>query len=148
MLLFFQSKAQQTITTAGGQATGINGSVSYTIGQIDFNAVENTYNSISEGVQQVYQINVETALEQNIESLFSIKVYPNPTSNNLQLKINGEFPSEMDYHLYDSNGKLVEPGQIHDNITVIQTQSLPPSTYFLHVLEEDKVVKTFKIIKK
>ena len=44
--------AQKGIVTSGGNAIGSSGTVSYTVGQIDFIAASNATGSISQGVQQ------------------------------------------------------------------------------------------------
>ncbi|MCF8450685.1 MAG: hypothetical protein K9G49_12515, partial [Taibaiella sp.] len=54
LLLTLSAKAQQAITPAGGNATGSGGSMSYTIGQIDFVMAVSTGGSMAQGVQHPY----------------------------------------------------------------------------------------------
>ena len=53
-------QGQETIPTTGGSATGIGGSVSYTIGQVAFNTFRGTAatGSVVQGVQQPYEISI------------------------------------------------------------------------------------------
>jgi hypothetical protein len=53
----------------------------------------------------------------------------------------------LSYQLYDMNGKLLQNRKVDGNETVITMGNLVPSTYFLKVTDNQKEVKTFKIIK-
>lgn len=50
--LFYFSTAQQGFSVSGGDATGVGGNVSYTMGQIDYPAATN--NTMSFGIQQAF----------------------------------------------------------------------------------------------
>ncbi|MGB4293795.1 MAG: hypothetical protein WBJ37_13065 [Bacteroidales bacterium] len=56
-------KAQNTVTSAGGDASGSGGSVSYTTGQIVYTTVSSANNSVAQGVQQPWEISVVTEIE-------------------------------------------------------------------------------------
>ena len=45
------------------------------------------------------------------------------------------------------NGKLLESGQVTANITTIAMEQHGMATYFLKVIQSNKEIKTFKIIK-
>jgi putative copper export protein len=49
-------QAQENINTTGGDATGIEGSASYSIRQIVYQTHTGTNGSVSEGVQQAFEI--------------------------------------------------------------------------------------------
>ena len=50
------------------------------------------------------------------------------------------------YQLLDSQGKLVKSGKVIGNEYKIIVKDLPPSNYFLNVLEKNKPIHSFKII--
>jgi hypothetical protein len=56
--------AQDTTPASGGNATGTGGSVSYTIGQIVYTTNSGTNGSLSQGVQQPYEISLVTGIEE------------------------------------------------------------------------------------
>ena len=45
------------------------------------------------------------------------------------------------------NGKLIESKKVENNETSIVMSNLVPATYFLKVIQDNKEIKTFKIIK-
>ena len=49
-------QAQETIPATGGNATGNGGSVSYTVGQITYNALPGTNGIVAQGVQRTYEM--------------------------------------------------------------------------------------------
>jgi len=55
--------------------------------------------------------------------------------------------SNLHFQLYDINGKLLQNEKITGNQTSIVMSNLVPATYFVKVVQENKEVKTFKIIK-
>ena len=83
-------QAQQSINAAGGNATGSGGMVSYSVGQVAYKTHTGTSGSVSEGVQQPYEISVVTAIEKTKGINLSVTAYPNPTTDFLQLKIENE----------------------------------------------------------
>lgn len=141
-------QAQQTITTAGGDGSGSGGSVSYTVGQTVYTTASGTNGSVAEGVQQPFEISVVTAIESAKSISLEFVVYPNPATDYVVLKIGDYEVANLNYQLYDLGGKLLEKNKIQGSETNISMQSLMPSTYFLRILDKDKVIKIFKIIKK
>ena len=69
--------AQKGPVSAGGDATGAGGSVSYSIGEIDFETVNGLGGTITEGIQQPYEIYVVVGVD-DPEWGASVLVYPNP----------------------------------------------------------------------
>ena len=53
----------------------------------------------------------------------------------------------MLYQLYDIQGKVLQNQKITGYRTSIDMNNLVPSTYFVKVIQENKAVKTFKVIK-
>lgn len=139
--------AQETISAAGGDATSGSGSVSYTIGQVAYHTNSDATGTVTEGVQQAYEITVPDATEdaEGIELTYAVK--PNPAIDFLELKIEGYENYGLSYLLFDMNGSLLELKQITGDITPIDMSHLPPAAYFLKITNNDNIVKTFKIIK-
>ncbi len=140
--------AQESINTAGGNASGSEGSASYSVGQVVYTTNTGTSGSVAQGVQQSYAISIETAIEKTKGINLSVTAFPNPTTDFLTLEIKEFELSDLYVQLYDMNGKLVQSQKIIDSQTTIAMGELVPATYFVKVVQNNKEVKTFKIIKK
>lgn len=137
-------RAQESPTASGGDASGSGGSVAYSIGQVVYTTNTGTNGSMAQGVQQPYEISVNTGVNETAIKL-EMSAYPNPTSNNLTLKT--EEYANLSYQLYDLQGKLIENKRIAANSTIITMDALPSATYLLEITNNTQLVKTFKIIK-
>jgi hypothetical protein len=140
--------AQEAILPSGMDISGTSGSVSYSIGQIFYSThSEPDEYSSAEGVQQPYEIQVITGLDQNTGIDLELNIYPNPVNSILFLKIDDNDYENYIYHLYNANGKLLESKKILGKTSNINMEYLKTASYFLKVTANQKEIKTFKIIK-
>lgn len=139
--------AQETIPATGGNATGSGGSVSYSVGQVVCATNTGTSGSVSQGVQQPYEISVVTGIDDARDINLMISVYPNPTTDFLILKTDNFTNGSLSYQLSDINSKLLYTQKITGTETSIVMSNLVPSTYFLKITRNSKPLRTFKIIK-
>jgi hypothetical protein len=141
-------QAQNGIPASGGNASGSGGTVSYSVGQVVYTTNTSiTSGSVAQGVQQPFEISVITAIEQAEDITLVCSVYPNPASDFLILKVENYDKESLSYKLIDSNGKLLESKKVTGNETIISMANLLPNLYFLKVVDNQKEIKTFKIIK-
>jgi len=140
-------QAQTSVNVTGGNASGSGGSASYSVGQFVYQTHTGTSGSVSEGVQQPYEISVVTGLEEAKGINLSVSAYPNPATDYLTLKVKDFELSNLHFQLYDMSGKLLRSEKITGNQTSIVISNLVPATYFVKVIQNNKEVKTFKIIK-
>ncbi len=150
MLLFavvIITKAQEAIPATGGEANGSGGSVSYTVGQVVYTTGTGTNGSVTEGVQQPYEISVVTEIEEAKGINLSVSVYPNPATDYLTVKVENYKTANLLYQVFDINGKLLQTVKATGQETKIETSNLVPSNYFVKVLNNKKEIKVFKIIK-
>lgn len=140
-------QAQNTIPASGGNASGGGGSVSYSVGQVVYTKYTGTNGSATQGVQQPYEISVVTVIVEAKDISLEIEVYPNPSTDFVKLKIKNYEVENLRYQLYDINAGLIKDNKVEGNETSISMQNLLPSVYFLKVTDNNKVIKTFKIIK-
>ena len=141
-------QAQNSIPATGGNAAGTGGTVSYTIGQLVYTPISGETGMVSQGVQQPYDITVITAIEEASEISLEISVYPNPAVGYVNLKIGKYDTYNLRYMLFDMNGMLFQERKVEGDETLIQLGNLLPGIYFLRVTDNNKEIKTFKIIKK
>jgi hypothetical protein len=140
--------AQEAVSAAGGNASGSGGSVSYTIGQIVYSYDTGTDATVAQGVQQPYEISIVTGIEDSKDISLEFVVYPNPATDFVILKTGGYDTENLKYYLYTNSGKVLVSGNLQGDETNISMAALLPSAYFLKVMNNTKVIKTFKIIKK
>ena len=153
----FSLSAKESVITSGAEAAGNGGTMSYTIGQVAYQTQNGTNGSVSQGVQQPFEISVVTGLEEAKSISLSVTAYPNPTNEYLTLKINENLQtkhdlSQLSFQLYDMNGKLLQNKKLTGTETQIDMNSYGPATYFIKVIVKkqgiaSQEVKTFKIIK-
>jgi hypothetical protein len=146
LLWMSAAKAQESVNVAGGDASGSGGSISYSVGQVDYTTNTDVSGTVSQGVQQPYEIFTVEIKETELN--ISLSVFPNPTTNNLTLLISDYSNEKLSYQLFDMQGKLLNKGQVSAQKTQINTASLPSATYFISVVDqENKQIQSFKIIK-
>jgi hypothetical protein len=145
-LVFFGFVFGQTsVNTAGGEVKNASGSVSYSIGQVAYLSVSNSNGSVSQGVQQAFEIST-LSLEEN-KFNFTMNAFPNPTTENLDLRVGNYKQEKLAYKLIDLEGKVISGASMLSEETTIDMKQLPVATYFVEVHHENKKVQTFKIIK-
>ncbi len=140
------AQAQQGANASGGNATGIGGTVTYSVGQVVYTTNTSSSGSVSQGVQNTFEIypvgTDETALN------ISITAFPNPTFENLTLTIDNYSDAILSYQLYDMHGKLLSGFQITGPQTQIIMSDLPAATYFIDIIDqENEKIQSFKIVK-
>jgi len=140
-------QAQETIPAAGGNCNGPGGTLSYTAGQIVFATNTGTNGSAAQGVQQIFEISVVSGTKESRDISLEFVVYPNPTTEFTELKVENYSTEDLSYQLYNLNGNLLECNKITGKETRIVMSNYAAATYFLKVIDKNKVVKTYKIIK-
>jgi hypothetical protein len=142
--------AQEAMSVTGGNASGSGGSVSYSVGQVFYTANTGSNGSIAQGVQQPYEISVISGIEEFKGITMKCTAYPNPTTDCLTLKVDAATAfsvQPLSFQLYDINGKLLENKIIEADETTINMVNYASAAYFLKVIQNNKEIKTFKIIK-
>lgn len=142
-----QVNAQEAVVTSGGNASGTNGNVSYTVGQTIYTTNLGTNGSVAQGVQQAFEIYTLLGAE-NFNINLQLAVYPNPTTNWLQLEVKNTDFTNLSYQLFDLNGKMIYNQKVTAETSSISMEQLPTAIFLLKVFSNNKEVKSFKIIKK
>lgn len=149
LLLFctivLHSFAQESINSSGGDATGLGGSAAYSIGQIVYTSNTSSTGTISQGVQQAYEIYEVSLID--VEQAVSVQVYPNPTSQFITLDFHDSFLSTYTVQLTDIQGKLIQEVEIIDKKTELNLRLLSTASYYLVLTQKNKIIKKFKIVK-
>jgi len=140
-------QAQETTNATGGNALGNGGSVCYSIGQVVWTFIAGDNFTVTQGVQQPYEIYILAGIKELGGNMIHCTVYPNPTNDFLVLKFDGALQTHYSGSIYDFNGKLLRTIRIFSEQTLIPMKNLPQATYFLKVTSEKAEIQSFKIIK-
>lgn len=139
--------SQENTVSSGGNATGTTGTSTFTVGQVFYSATVNTNGSSIEGMQQPFDI--KTLTNPDVEGVdLSVSTYPNPTTDRLTLFITTIQLGNLRFHLHDIRGKLIIDRPIIHTTTTVEMGALAQGTYILSVKKPNKILKSFKIIKR
>lgn len=144
-----QTTIMQSIVAAGNNATGSSGKVAYSIGQVfyTYNGVGTVYN-VAQGVQQNGKD--DTLGVPDIDKpTTEIFIFPNPTTDFVTISLSGLAleSGQRSYKLYDLQAKLLKQSKIDQDQTQVSLGNLSTSIYILVVYVDNKILKTFKIVK-
>ncbi|MGC5746426.1 T9SS type A sorting domain-containing protein [Chryseobacterium sp. NFX27] len=138
--------AQSAVLTTGTNASGGNGSVSYSVGQTAY-LYKGAGSQILEGVQQAYEITTLSASETTTKQ-DGILLYPNPARDYLYIDFYSVPYKGSEYQLFDSQGKLIKKDVISQSKSELNLSSLPSAVYIIRINQNGENLKTFKVIKK
>ena len=148
IISFAKSYSQESADVSGGTATGTGGSSSYSVGQITYTSQTSSGGFVTLGVQQPYEI-VTLGKDDFAAINLVMSAYPNPATDLLNLVISDDNWNSLSYQLYDINGRTLSKLQkLTASETNVSMQELQRGIYFLAVNSDNKIIKTFKIIKK
>lgn len=139
--------AQTAFVTVGGDLLSEEGSVSFSVGQIAYKSLSGNDGNVNQGVQHPYEIYVLTAADNIALKDFECNAFPNPTNDLLVLSIKNKEPFGLSYQLVNSTGCLLDQKDIQDEETTLSMKIYTPAVYFLRLIENENIVRTFKIIK-
>ena len=88
------------------------------------------YNSYGEAEDYILKVNNSNATKNNKYSIISI--FPNPTKNILNIKLNSNFENNI-YEIMDINGKIISNGTLNSNFSSINIESLSSGVYFIKI---------------
>lgn len=138
--------AQSNTVASGGNATGSNGSVSYSIGQIDYLSQTGTNGNLNQGLQQPYEFFSTNSLDE-LGDQIELLIGPNPTSDGITVKYKGEDSKTFECSLTDASGKVVVAPFQFNKQTSLDLNAFAGGIYNLSIRSGSKEIKTVKIIK-
>lgn len=147
ILGFMVLSAQKVIVSSGNNASGIGGSICYSVGQITYMSAITTNGSIAQGIQQAYEISVLNGINEAKGITLFCSTYPNPAMDFITVKVENYNIKKLVYQLMDIKGRLIESKVSEGNETSFNMSKLLASTYLLKISENNQEIKTFRIIK-
>lgn len=146
--IFFFSNlllSQQGTVGAGGNINSPTGSVSFSVGQVSDRTTSNSNFTISEGIQQTYEIYTLSTSELSFK--FDVKIFPNPTVDILKVSFSNESKQETEFQIFDMNGSmLLNEHTLNENID-LNMSNFTPGSYLLKMYSSNQIINSFKIIK-
>jgi hypothetical protein len=143
---FFSSMslfAQVSPISGGGFFKGNKGSISYSLGVVNFIQTYSSGVNISQGLQNPFELFL-IAKDDKLENFL---VYPNPT-NDVSFIVEKKYRGEnLKYLLVDISGRVLEQSYSTSNKTKISLQKYNSGIYYLEIQKKNKKIGTFKIVK-
>lgn len=136
--------AQELISNSGDSFSNATYQLDWSVGEVV------TATHVSDEIiltQGFHQNNFIVTKIADIETGINILVFPNPTTDLINLQITDKSDKEMQYQLSDINGKLLQTQSISSDNEQINFYEYANGTYFLRVLDKNQPIKTFKIQK-
>lgn len=102
-LICSYSFGQQSVNTSGGNVQSSQGSVSFSVGQVSTNYIENDA-AMNEGVQQPYEFFHVLSIDK-VDGAAFLEVFPNPTDGVIYLSSKDAIDAGIE--IFDESGRLV-----------------------------------------
>ena len=150
-ICYSQSIPLQSINGSATVMNENNHSINFIVGELAvFTDNDNQENSLSGGFTNATTLTTLSIQENNLSGL-NVLIYPNPTTDVLQIKVNNMARASFSITLNNFEGKTLYAEKFAgiSNTIGINTQSFPNGTYLLS-MEDDKgqMICVHKIIKK
>ena len=132
------------MVSGGNYHANSSGSISWSLGELAIHTLKSGESIITQGFQQTRL--AVTSVKEIPGLTMLITAYPNPASDHIYLKVDGE-AENLHYEVYNTNGKLLRRGLIDTNPVQIPFHDLSSAVYFIRVIQGNIPVKTFRVVK-
>jgi len=145
-----QSIAPQSVNSAGTKMTQANGSLSFTVGElVVLSQTDSQGNTLGSGFTAGATITT-LSIQEPDAAVLNVNVFPNPTSDLVNIRINHSSIEQVVVSISDVQGKEVYNGKYAGltNTIGINTTAYAPGTYILSLKNNNnQELGTYKIIK-
>ena len=148
LILFFglSNYAQEVLGPAGQTDTISGHSVSWTLGESAIITSETGSITVTEGFEQPHF--TITSLEKRASIKAEVSIYPNPTAQDVTVKIKGLENEQYTIQLLDQLGKEVLRKETSNSQTSIPVSHLSAASYFIIISNaENSFYEKFNLIK-
>jgi hypothetical protein len=149
---FAQTIAPQSVNSAGVKMTQSNGSLSFTVGElVVLTQIDANGNSLGGGFTNSSTISTTVlSVQEPDAAVLQVSIFPNPTTDLVQLQIKEANIDEMELEFSDLTGKILYSAQyrlMNQNIG-INTAGYPSGVYLLTLKKSNgQILGTYKIVK-
>lgn len=146
--LYSPAWAQSFVSSAGSNAEGAGGYVSYSVGEVFYGYISGAGGSLTLGAQQSWLITVETDVPPTSGYTPAIRLFPNPTTGKVFVRYDGAAGQNSRFVLSNPQGIVIQSGELEGQVGMLDVSLLNGTVFFLSVYWSDKSIRTFKLIKK
>ena len=149
-LLFFskiinaQSIERQVVSSNGKTFANKDVIFQQTIGQVAMKTLIAPNNMITQGFQQS-EINIVKT--EDFNPLFEFSFFPNPSSDFIQYKVGKNTLENTQISLFSTNAQILFSVPMQNMGGNIDVSALPDGTYILTLIQKNKTLKSFQVIK-
>ena len=147
---YAQSISPQSVNSSGVKMTQPNGSLSFTVGElVILTQTDSQGNSLGGGFTSCATITT-ASIQESDAAVLDVKVFPNPTTELVNIQINHSTIGQVVVTITDFQGKEVYNGKYAgiSNVIGINTAAYATGTYILALKNiNNQVLGTYKIIK-
>jgi hypothetical protein len=136
---------QSAVLSAGGDALGIGGSVSFSLGQLADDHPAATTGNVQEGVQQPY-VDGSTLISER-PGTTDVSVSPTVTADQVTVQLPNMMGHRWSVTVFDVHGRLVVQRSVKDARTDLSLAHLASGVYHLLIQHDMRAVRTFTIIR-
>jgi len=141
-----QTVSPSVIASSGGHAQGEGLTISWTLGEMAIETLQNDNLILTQGFHQTDLI-VTSIYEAKWLDLL-VNAFPNPVKKQLTVSVLEGATDNIRFGLADLQGSLLLEGELKGRETNIDLATFMPGIYFLTLSIKGEQVKTFRIIKK
>ena len=147
---YAQSIAPQSVNSGGTKMTQANGSISFTVGELVVLSLTDSVGNTIGGGFTVGATLTTVSIHETDAAVLDVNVYPNPTTELVNIQINYSTIDQVAVTITDLQGKEVYIGKYAgiSNVIGINTASYATGTYVMSIKNlTNQVLGTYKIIK-
>jgi hypothetical protein len=149
-MIYAQSISPQSVNSSGTKMTQANGSLSFTVGElVVLSQTDSEGNTLGSGFTAGATLTT-VSIQETDAAVLDVRVFPNPTSDFVNIRINYSSIEQVLVSITDLKGKEVYNGKYAglSNVIGINTVSYATGTYVLSLKNlNNQVLGTYKIIK-
>jgi hypothetical protein len=149
---FAQDIVPESVNAAGAKMIQSNGSLSFTVGELlVLQQYDANGNSLGGGFTNAATVSTTIlAIEEPNAEILKVDIFPNPTTDLVQIRIKESRIEDLKISLTDINGKEIYQGKykLMQQIIGINTATYPSGSYFLTLKDlHGNILGTYKIVR-
>jgi hypothetical protein len=142
-----QILSPETILSSGGEFANTAAQISWTLGDFQTTTYVKDQLVITQGFLQS-EIKITSIINIDNSGNIELKVFPNPVTNYLTLKVVSHDNKKISWLLINQNGKIIKYNDIYNKNAEIDFSSYKNGVYYLKTFSKDgSFIKIFKIIR-
>ncbi len=145
--VYGQTLSPETILSSGGDFANTAAQISWTLGDFQTTTYVKDQIVLTQGFLQS-QIKVTDVFNIDNSADVELKVFPNPVTNYLYIKLISNENKKLSWQLINQSGKIIRNDDIYNKQAEIDLGTYKAGIYYLKTFSKDgSFVKIFKIIR-